>query len=166
VRVSELGGADTLLLLLDPSPAFEGQAQRPFQVLVCDGHLGIRVQELEQAADRLCDRVRIAAGERAAECHPALHGVRPALVAKLGHALGQEVAHEPEVVGEQILAHLRHVPARQEAVDAIHERGVVAHLRRERPQQVADALLVLHVHVEVADEHDAAIGPDVVLARG
>jgi hypothetical protein len=49
-------------------------------------------------------------------------------------------------------------------VDAVHEGGVVAHLRRQRPEQVPNALLVLHVHVEVADQHDGAVGADALLA--
>ena len=46
------------------------------------------------------------------------------------------------------------------------KRRVVPHLRRHRAEQVADPLLVLHVHVEVADHHDAAVGADALLARG
>jgi hypothetical protein len=47
-------------------------------------------------------------------------------------------------------------------MDAVHERGVVPHLRRKRTEQVADPLLVLDVHIEVADEHDAAVRPDAL----
>jgi hypothetical protein len=36
-------------------------------------------------------------------------------------------------------------------MDAIHERSVVPHLGWQRPEKMADALLVLHVHVEIAD---------------
>ena len=49
-------------------------------------------------------------------------------------------------------------------MDAVHEGRVVPHLGRHRAEQVADPLLVLHVHVEVADHHDAAVGPDALLA--
>jgi len=49
-------------------------------------------------------------------------------------------------------------------VDAVHERGVVAHFGRHRAKQVADALLVLDVHVEVPHHHDAAVGPDALAA--
>ena len=34
LRVAELGGADPLLLLLDPATALQRQPHRPFQVLV------------------------------------------------------------------------------------------------------------------------------------
>ena len=49
-------------------------------------------------------------------------------------------------------------------MDAVHERRVVPHLRRQRAEQVADALLVLDVDVEVADHDDAAVGADALLA--
>jgi hypothetical protein len=45
-------------------------------------------------------------------------------------------------------------------VDSIHEGGVVAHLLGQRAEQVADTLLVLDVHVEVAYEHDATVSAD------
>jgi len=48
-------------------------------------------------------------------------------------------------------------------VDAIHEGGVVAHLRRHGAQQVANPLLLLDIDVEVADHHDAAFGTDILL---
>ena len=111
-------------------------------------------------------RVRVAAAQGAAEVNAPLEDGLPALAPQLAPALGQEVADQAEVVGEQIAADLRHVPAGQVGVDAVHERGVVAHLGRQRAEQVADPLLVLHVHVEVADHHDAAVGADALLARG
>ena len=48
-------------------------------------------------------------------------------------------------------------------MDSIHERRVIAHFGRHRAKQVADALLLLNIHVQVADHHDAAVGADVVL---
>ena len=49
-------------------------------------------------------------------------------------------------------------------MDAVHQRRVIPHFRRHRAEQVANPLLVLHVHVEVADHDDAAVGPDALLA--
>src|ERR1700730_967480 len=47
-------------------------------------------------------------------------------------------------------------------MDPVHERGVVAHLGRQRPEQMADALLVLHVDLEISDQDDRSIGPDAL----
>src|ERR1700736_4375710 len=44
----------------------------------------------------------------------------------------------------------------------VHERGVVAHLRRQRAEQMADALLVLHVDFKISDQDDRSIGPDAL----
>ncbi len=68
------------------------------------------------------------------------------------------------MVGFNALVDLWHVPARQVAVDAVHQRRVIAHLGRHGTEQVADPLLVLHIHVEVADHHDRPVGADALLA--
>ena len=49
-------------------------------------------------------------------------------------------------------------------MNAIHERRVVPHLRRQRAQQMSDPLLLLDIHIEIADHDDAAVGADVLLA--
>jgi hypothetical protein len=51
-------------------------------------------------------------------------------------------------------------------MDAVHESRVVPHFGRQRAEKVADALLVLHVHVEIAYQHDGAVGADALLAAG
>jgi hypothetical protein len=76
----------------------------------------------------------------------------------------RKVADQAEVIGEDFRLELGHIPARQVAVDAIHERGVVAHLGRQRLKQVADALLMFDIHIEVADHDDGAVGADALLA--
>ena len=68
------------------------------------------------------------------------------------------------MLGEESGVQLGHVPAGQEAVDAVHEGGVVAHLGRQRTEQMADALLVLHIDLEIAHQDDGSIGPDALLA--
>ena len=50
-------------------------------------------------------------------------------------------------------------------MDAVHERRVVAHLRRQRAEQMTDPLLVLDIDVEVADHDDAAVGADALRPR-
>jgi hypothetical protein len=49
-------------------------------------------------------------------------------------------------------------------MESIHECRIVAHVRRKRRQQMADALRLIEVHVEIADQDDAAFGPDGILA--
>ena len=68
------------------------------------------------------------------------------------------------MIGLERLGNLRHIPAGQVAVDAVHQGRVVSHFRRHRAEQMADPLLVLHVHLEVAHHDDAAVGPDALLA--
>src|ERR1035441_5986574 len=49
-------------------------------------------------------------------------------------------------------------------MDTIHERCVVSHFGRKRPEEVPDPLLMLDIDVEIPDQHNAAIGPDAFLA--
>ncbi len=49
-------------------------------------------------------------------------------------------------------------------MDTIHEGGVVSHLRRHGTEQVPDTLLMLNIDIEIADQNDAAIGADALLA--
>src|SRR5262249_52740703 len=51
VRVAELGRTDPFLLFLHTPPTFQGKADRPFQVFIGYLDLGIRLEQLEQAAD-------------------------------------------------------------------------------------------------------------------
>ncbi len=166
MRVPELGAADALLLFLDPPPAFHGQPHGPLQVLIGDGHVAVGVQQLDQPVYGVVDRGGVAAAERAAVADPALDQAQPVLGTQLGPALGEEIAHKPKMIRKQRLVELGHVPAGQVGVDAVHEGGVVAHLRRQRAEQMADTLLVLHVDFEIPNHDDAAVCTDVLLARG
>src|SRR6185295_4830108 len=83
---------------------------------------------------------------------------------ELTPAFRKEVADEAKMIGEQFAADLGQVPAGKISVDAVHEGGVIPHLDRQRSEEVTDALLVLHVHIEVTDQHDAAISADAFLA--
>ena len=163
---AELRRADAPLLLLDPPAHLERQAHGPLQLLVGHGRLRIRVQQLEQAVDGLVHRREVATGQRVGVVHPALHGRQARLRAQPAPALRDEVAHQPEVLGEVGGVELGHVPARDVRVQPVHERGVVPHLRGQGREQVTDPLLVRDVDVEVPDEHDRAIGPDGLPAAG
>ena len=99
------------------------------------------------------------------EMHPALHDGHAVASAQPVPALAEEVADQAEMVGQMLGGiQLREVPAGRIGVEAVHEGRVVAHLRRQRAQQMADPLLLLDVHVEVADHDEAAVGADVLLA--
>ena len=63
-----------------------------------------------------------------------------------------------------ILIDLGNIPARQKGVDSVHESRIVFHLGWHRPKQVSDALLMFNIHIEVANQNDAAIGSDAFLA--
>ncbi len=162
--VPKLGGTDPLLLLLDAPPDLHGDADGPFQVFVGDRDIRAWVQELDQSADRLVDRIRVPARQGAAEENAVLQLAHPALVPKLAPAFGQEIADQAEVIRDQVFVDLRHVPTRQERMDAVHEGGVVPHLRRHGTKQVPYALLVFHVDIKVADQDDAAVRADALLA--
>ena len=71
------------------------------------------------------------------------------------------------MIGEVLIGiELRKVPTRHVRVDAVHEGGVVAHVGRQRGQEVAHTLLSLHLDIEIAHHHDAAVGPNALLAAG
>jgi hypothetical protein len=70
------------------------------------------------------------------------------------------------MIGEQVAVDLRDVPSGEIGVDAAHQRRVVAHLRRQRIEQMTHALLVLHVHVKIAEQGDAALGADTLAPTG
>jgi hypothetical protein len=100
VCVSELGGPNALLLLLDPPSGFEGQPDGPVEVLVRYGFQSVRVEELEQAADGLLNGGGVAPGEGVPEVDATVQGGDPALGPQAVPALGEEVAHEAEVPRE------------------------------------------------------------------
>src|SRR4051794_17113496 len=75
-----------------------------------------------------------------------------------------KVAYEAEMIRQLLPANLGNVPARDIGVDAVHEGGVVAHFRRQRTEQVTNALLVSDVNVEVANHDNAAEPSDALLA--
>ena len=68
------------------------------------------------------------------------------------------------MIGQQIAVYLRQIPAGQVGVDAVHESSVITHLGRQRAEEMTDPLLVLHIHFEVANHDDAAIGANALLS--
>jgi hypothetical protein len=45
-------------------------------------------------------------------------------------------------------------------MEPVHERCIVSHVRRKRPEEVPDALCLIEIHIEIADEHNPTFGPD------
>ncbi|EXI72922.1 MAG: hypothetical protein AW07_03058 [Candidatus Accumulibacter sp. SK-11] len=164
MRIAEFGGADPLLLLLDAPADFQCQTNRPFQVLVAHGLVLRRIEQLQESADRLVGPVQVTPGQGAAKEDAVLQARQSALITQLREAFGKKIADQPEVLSENGRLELRNVPARQVAMDAVHERRVVAHLRRQRLKQVAHALLMLHIDLEIADHDDRTVGADALLA--
>src|SRR5690606_14007007 len=160
VRIAKLGSAHALLQLFCAAPSLHSDANSPFQIFVRNWGVRARIQQHEQTADRLADRIGVAARQSTAKEDAVLQFAHPTLVPKLAPALGQEVADQAEVVGDQILVDLGHIPTRQERMDAVHKGGVVTHHRRHGAKQVPNALLMFYIDVEVADHHDAAVGAD------
>ena len=163
VGVAELALEHPPLLLLDPPTGLQRQAHHPSEVLVRDWHLGIREQELGQAADGLVHGLDVTPTQRATEMHPALHDGNTVSSAQPVPAFAEEVADEAEMVGHMLGGiQLREVPSGHIGVQAVHEGRVVAHLRGQRAQQMSDPLLLLDVHVQVADHDEAAVGANVL----
>jgi len=90
----------------------------------------------------------------------ALQYIEARRASQLTPHLGKEVTHEAEMVCEVRRVELRHIPAGQVRMDAIHESRVVTHLFRERREEMPHAQLLVNVDVEVADHDDPALGSD------
>src|ERR1039458_201151 len=164
VGVSELTLEAALLLFLDAAPGLQRQANDQLQILVGHRHFRFWEKQLHQSADRLVHRFDIAATQSTAQEDATLHDIDAAAGAKLAPAFRKEVAYQTKVVCQVRGAQLREIPSRRKRVQTIHEGSVVPHLRRQRAQQMADALLLLDVNIEIADHHDPAVCPDILFA--
>src|SRR5262245_36099506 len=49
-------------------------------------------------------------------------------------------------------------------MDSVHERRIIAHIRRKRAEEVTDALLMLDIHLEVSHHDNPAVSADALLA--
>ena len=160
--MTELGRSDALLLLLNSPPHLQRELHRPLHILIRDFDFGVEVEQLQKPADRLVDRVLITAREGATEMRSAEQATDPALRPQPREAFGENVADQSEMIGEQVAAHLRDVPTGEIGLDAVHQRRVVTHLRRQRTEQVTNSLLVLHVNIKIPKQHDAALSPNAI----
>ena len=165
VRIAELALQAALLLLLHAPARLQRQPHDPFEVFVRYPLFRIGEEQLHEAGTGLVHGLHVAPAQGAAPEHPVLEHRDPARPPQARPAFAEEVAHQPEAVGQVIGGvQLREVPARRVGVDAVVERRVVAHLPGQRAQEMADPLLLLDVDLEVADHDDAALGADALLA--
>ena len=163
VHVVELHAADLLQLLLDPAAGLQRVLQAAADrllVVVAGG-----IQQLQQPGRGAPHGDGVALVQVAAELEPAVDGVGEVALAHLAHELGQIVGDQAVLVGEELRAHLRHLPAGDVGVEAIEEGGV-DHALRERRQQVAGLHQRVHRLVDVADEDHAGGGLDRHPCRG
>ena len=49
-------------------------------------------------------------------------------------------------------------------MNSVHEGRIISHFFGHWPEQVADALLMLNINLEIADQNNTAIRPDAFLA--
>ena len=119
--------------------------------------LAVRVEDLHQPGDGLAHRLAVAGVEMRAEREVAVDDLGEVVLAQLAERLGEVVDDEPVVVGEELVPHLRDLPAREVEVQPIDEGHVVADDVGHRREEVAG----LHHHVDrlvgVAEHRDAGV---------
>ena len=117
----------------------------------------MRVEDLHQARDGPAHGLSIARVEVGAEREVAVDDLGEVQLPQLPQRLREVVDDEPVVVGEVLVAHLRHFPPRQVEVQPVDERHVVADHVRQRGEQVPR--LDHHVDrlVGVAEHRDAGV---------
>ncbi len=110
-------------LLLDAPPALDRVGHVLVELRI--GGRAVGVQDLQQGADRLLDALFVAALDRAAEADALVDLLVPVGVLELVvEGLSQVVGDEPVVLGQELAAVLGHLPARQVAGEAVHDRQV------------------------------------------
>jgi hypothetical protein len=126
------------------------------------GVIAGRADQLQQARDVR----RTAMVSRWFRLLPSLNHLSMAsakLLAHLAQVLGQVIDDQAVLVGEELRAHLRDLPARHIGVEAVEE-GRVDHHLGERRQQVAGLDQRLDALVDVADEDHGRAGVDRLTA--
>src|SRR5690606_27891312 len=168
-RVAEVGVAEfalktALLLLFDPSTRLQRYPNNPFKIIIGDRHVGIRKEQLHQAAYSLVDGLDVTSTESATPEDAILKDRNTAGLAQARPALAEEVTDQSEMVGQVLVrVELREVPARCKGMDAVVEGRIVPHFLGQGTQEVADPLLLLHVHIKVAEHHYRTFGSNALL---
>jgi len=105
-----LEGAHLLELLLHPASPLDGDLDQLRHVI--PRNLAVGVDHLDQAGNGLAYRLAVASVEVGAEPEVLVEAHGEEELAQLTQGAGQVVDHQAVVVGEQLVAHLRHLPAR------------------------------------------------------
>ena len=166
VRVAEgrlvvLEGAHLLELLLHPAAALDGELEDLGQVLLRD--LAVRVENLHQTRDGLAHRLAVAGVQVRAQREVPIDDLGEVVLPQLAERLGQVVDHEAVVVREELVPHLRDLPAREVEVHAVDEGHVVADDVRHRREEVAGLDHDVDRLVRVAEHGDARVAGDRLL---
>jgi|ADurb_Cas_03_Slu_FD_contig_31_1609497_length_413_multi_3_in_0_out_0_1 hypothetical protein len=68
------------------------------------------------------------------------------------------------MVCQVFLAYLWDVPAGKKGMNAVHESSIIAHLFGHGAKEVTYMLLMFDINLEIANENEAAISADALLA--
>jgi hypothetical protein len=140
LRVTKLDGTDALLLFLDPAAALRCDPQH----LVGNWNARVWRHQLDESANSFLDDGCVASAQRTAQVDTPLEKVLPAWRLNRFQRLDRKSLTRPEVVGQQIAANFRQIPARQVSMDAAHESGVVTHIGWQRAEKMANPVLMLY----------------------
>lgn len=162
VDVVELHATDFLELLLHPATALERVLQAAAHDLLVV--LAVRADQLEQAGDGSAHGDGVALVEVVAELEPLVDRVGEVALAHLAQVLGQIVDDQAVLVGEELRAHLRDLPARHIGMEPVEE-GRVDHGLGKRGEQMAGLHQGFDGLVDVAHEDHRGIGVDRSLPR-
>ena len=151
-------------LLLDPPAALHRIGHVLLELRIAGWP--VRVENLQEGADRLLDALFVAAFDRRAQADAPVDLLVPVRVRELMvERLGQVVGDETVVAGQVLAAVLEHLPARQVAGEAVHDRQV--ELLRQGQEQVVLGRVdeLLDGVIDVADEGQAGVGDHLDPAR-
>jgi hypothetical protein len=79
MSIPKLALEAALLLFFYSTPRFKRKPNDPFEIVIRDRHLGLREEELRQAADSLCHSLNITTAEGTTEIDTSLDYVTSAL---------------------------------------------------------------------------------------
>ena len=108
-RLVVLEGAHLLELFLDAATSFEGELEDLRELLLRD--LSVREEDLHQTGHGLPNRLAVAGVEVGAHREVAVDDLGEVVLSHLAERLGEIVDDEPVVVGEEVVPHLRNLPA-------------------------------------------------------
>ena len=157
------GPVDAQELVLDPFAALDGDSQEGLDLVGISRPGG--VDELHQPREGLVDAVPVAGGDVLGEVDVLLVAVGVVEVALGLEDLSQVVDNESVAAGEHLAADLLELPARDVAVDAVKEGGVVVLLGK----LVEEVRVLEHVGNSVgrvADEDHGGLRPEGLDAPG